>query len=273
MGTTADKLALLAGTKADIKAALTEKGRTPGDVFASYGDEVRAIETGGIDVKSIFEIKSNIESIEKEMFKHCFNLISVNFPNATSIGGHAFEQCYNLSTINFPMVASIGAWAFGGCTAHNTSFAFPSATYVGEYAFQSYQGQSIHLPVAESIGDSAFSTCNRITGIVFPAATNIGNNCFSNCTGIEKMDLVAATTIGYDAFLSCAALSTLILRASSVCILSHEKFFNTPISAGTGFIYVPQILIEAYKTAPIWSVYANQFRAIEDYPEITGGAK
>lgn len=43
---TADKLALLKATKADLKAALTEQGQTPGDVFETYPDLVRAIETG-----------------------------------------------------------------------------------------------------------------------------------------------------------------------------------------------------------------------------------
>lgn len=46
MGTTAEKLALLKTTKADMKAALTEQGQNPGDVFADYPDMVRAIQTG-----------------------------------------------------------------------------------------------------------------------------------------------------------------------------------------------------------------------------------
>lgn len=44
--TTADKLALLQATKADLKAALAEKGQTVGDVFSTYPAAVRAIETG-----------------------------------------------------------------------------------------------------------------------------------------------------------------------------------------------------------------------------------
>lgn len=47
MGTTADKFNKLAQTKADLKAALAEKGQTVGDVFADYPAAVRAIETGG----------------------------------------------------------------------------------------------------------------------------------------------------------------------------------------------------------------------------------
>lgn len=45
--TTADKLALLQATKANLKAALAEKGQTVGDVFSTYPAAVRAIGTGG----------------------------------------------------------------------------------------------------------------------------------------------------------------------------------------------------------------------------------
>lgn len=47
MSTTADKLNLLLATKKDIKAAITEKGQTVGDVFSTYADKIRAIQTGG----------------------------------------------------------------------------------------------------------------------------------------------------------------------------------------------------------------------------------
>lgn len=47
MGTTADKLQKLADTKADLKAALAEKGQTVGDVFSEYPAAVRAISSGG----------------------------------------------------------------------------------------------------------------------------------------------------------------------------------------------------------------------------------
>ena len=47
MGTIADKLNKALANKADIKAALIEKNRTPNDNMSTYGDEIRAIETGG----------------------------------------------------------------------------------------------------------------------------------------------------------------------------------------------------------------------------------
>ena len=66
----------------------------------------------------------------------------------------------------------------------------------------------------------------------------------------------------------------LVLPGETVCAVSSVTILsNTPIASGTGYIYVPSVLIEQYKVATNWVVYAAQIRAIEDYPEITGGAK
>jgi hypothetical protein len=59
MGTTAEKLAKLAATKADLKAAIIEKGQTVGDVFSDYPDAVRAIETGSkVPLEAVTQLKA-----------------------------------------------------------------------------------------------------------------------------------------------------------------------------------------------------------------------
>ena len=55
-------------------------------------------------------------------------------------------------------------------------------------------------------------------------------------------------------------------------LANTNAFTNTPIKSGAGYIYVPAALVDSYKAATNWSVYADQIRAIEDYPDITGGA-
>ena len=81
------------------------------------------------------------------------------------------------------------------------------------------------------------------------------------------------TSIGTYAFYSCSALVTVILRyTDAVCTLAGTNAFtSTPIASGTGYIYVPSALIDSYKAATNWSTYADQIRAIEDYPDICGG--
>lgn len=124
----------------------------------------------------------------------------------------------------------------------------------------------------ESIGEGAFLNCYALTSVSFPVATSIGSSAFWNCSALTTIDFPAATSIGDNAFASCSALTTLILRSEIMATLNAKNAFNnTPIKTRTGYIYVPAILVDTYKTDTNWSTYANQIRAIEDYPEITGG--
>lgn len=51
-------------------------------------------------------------------------------------------------------------------------------------------------------------------------------------------------------------------------IVAH---LNAESDSGAGYIYVPSALLDGFKQATNWSVFSSQFRAIEDYPDITGG--
>lgn len=46
---------------------------------------------------------------------------------------------------------------------------------------------------------------------------------------------------------------------------------ETAIENGTGYVYVPSALVDSYKITAPWSSMASKIRAIEDYPDITGG--
>lgn len=79
------------------------------------------------------------------------------------------------------------------------------------------------------------------------------------------------TYIDNSVFAKCTELVTLILRSETlVPLASVTVFTQTPMASGTGYIYVPSDLVDSYKSATNWSAYADQIRAIEDYPEITG---
>ena len=145
----------------------------------------------------------------------------------------------------------IGVYAFYNCTAL-TAADFPEATYIGVYAFRG---------------------CVALITADFPAATSIGENAFDSCSSLHTADFPAATSIGGSAFYGCNALTALILRnTEQVCELGGTSAFtNTPIASGTGYIYVPAALVDSYKAAAMWSTYADQIRAIEDYPDICGG--
>ena len=95
---------------------------------------------------------------------------------------------------------------------------------------------------------------------------------FMGCSKLEKIDFDVLEEIKDADFYQCSALTTVIIRTPSVCTMSGSGVFtSTPIESGTGYIYVPAALVDSYKAATNWSVYADQIRAIEDYPDICGG--
>ena len=146
-------------------------------------------------------------------------------------------------------------------------------TALANNAFQGWKTlKAIHLPNLVTIGQYAFQGCSGIKEFVFPKAVTVGNSAFAYASGPTKADLGAVTSIGSSAFDYTNKLTALIIRTNSVCALANANAFNnTLIKSGTGYIYVHASLENSYKSATNWATYASQIRAIEDYPEITGG--
>ena len=123
-----------------------------------------------------------------------------------------------------------------------------------------------------AVAGQAFWGCTSLKELILPNVETLSTNSVRGCTALLKVDFGnKVRTINTNVFYGCTKLTTLILRANSVCSLgATSAFTDTPIEGGTGYIYVPSALVESYKTATRWSTYANQFRAIEDYPDICG---
>jgi len=153
---------------------------------------------------------------------------------------------------------------------------------VGNYAFYYCERLTkVYLPETVTFGNGAFSNTkiSKLSskesgnGVLYaPKIDIIGSTCFRNCSYLTTIDLDLFISIGTLAFEKCSKLDTVILRDNSNSELSNiNAFNNTPIASGTGYIYVPAVQVDYYKSATNWVTYANQIRAIEDYPEITGG--
>ena len=96
---------------------------------------------------------------------------------------------------------------------------------------------------------------------------------FMGCSNLAKIDFDVLEEMKDADFYECSALTAVIIRSPAVCTMSTSNAFKlTPIASGTGYIYVPAALVDSYKAATNWSVYADQIRAIEAYPDICGGA-
>lgn len=97
---------------------------------------------------------------------------------------------------------------------------------------------------------------------------SIARRSFYSCTKLITADFPNLSgSITTQAFQDCKALAALILRNNAVVSLAATNVFlgATLITSGTGYIYVPRAVMEEYQIATNWSVYADQFRALEDY--------
>ena len=192
--------------------------------------------------------------------------------DALTVGEYACYECTELTEVNMPLVTSIGKAAFSNCTKM-TSLSMPMLEEAGSNVFQGCsQLTKASLPLLTVAENYAFRDCVNLVSVDLHSLANVSAGAFWGCSQLTRVDLPAASQISAGAFRDCSLLDTVILRKEdAICTLSNTNAFNgTPIASGTGFVYVPTALVDSYKTAAVWSTYANQVRAIEDYPDITG---
>ena len=266
----------LKNAKAAIKTTIENQGvYVPNETLLDgMASRIEYINTDIID-RSIRKISNNnVKYVGTYAFHGCPNLTTVNFPAVTRINVYAFNDCSSLTTLNFPAVTYIGYYAFYGCKKLTTAD-FPLISRINESTFRKCSSlTTLNFPAVTHIDGSAFSDCSSLTTLNFPAVTYIDRSAFSNCSSLTTANFPAVTNIDNAAFWKCSSLTALILRSETMAVLKYTNVFNdTPIYSGTGYIYVPAALIDSYKTATNWTQYANQFRAIEDYPDICGGAE
>lgn len=123
--------------------------------------------------------------------------------------------------------------------------------------------------ISVSIRQQAFRACSALASVNFPNVTSVALGAFWQCTALAKADFASCVTFANNAFYGCTALSALILRCTDqLCTITGTPFAGSAIANGTGYIYVPAVLLSTYKSDSAWSAYAAQIREIESYPEI-----
>ena len=121
------------------------------------------------------------------------------------------------------------------------------------------------------IGRYGLSNCTKLTSVVLPAVQITNANAMLSCSALTKADFSNLQHIQHSTFYGDKKFATLIIRTQAVAKLDATSAFkDTLIASGKGYVYVPSALVDSYKSATNWSTYANQIRAIEDYPDITG---
>ena len=124
------------------------------------------------------------------------------------------------------------------------------------------------LPAVTNI--AAYAMCyDRSCGDLYMQnLDSISEYAFFNNVNLEKLDAGKLTLIESAAFRNATNFATLIIRnTNSVATLSATSAFTgTKIAGGTGYVYVPDALVDNYKSATNWSTYANQIKGLSELP-------
>ncbi|MED9913732.1 MAG: leucine-rich repeat domain-containing protein [Acutalibacteraceae bacterium] len=220
------------------------------DSAKGFGDAVDAITGGGADhsaedaiiTRSISGAYSNdrITTVGACAFLGCQALTAIDLPNVTQVKRNAFESCPLLQTINLPKVTDLGGWVFTNSAIQQADF-----------------------PLVTTIGDGCFQKAIYLTSANLPLVTTLPADAFRN-SPIQTADFAAVININRTAFTDCLNLETLIIRTPSVCVISDISIAlrGSKIASGTGYIYVPDDLVDSYKAATNWVALANQIKPI-----------
>lgn len=224
----------------DVSTVLTEQENLISELQELLRVKSSGGSGGGTDTRfvdcamgTLTEVNDDtITKTRQYAFSHNSSLVTVNLPNLTSIEQSVFRYCSNLEAVYCPKLpGNLPAYVFQNC----------------------YKLKTVNVPNVIGMTTSVFQDCRQLERLELGNISSIsGTNTFKNCTN----------------------LTTLIIRrtgTSATTLGNVNSFTGTPIESGTGYIYVPSALLDAYKTATNWSTYASQIRAIEDYPDICGG--
>lgn len=157
-----------------------------------------------------------------------------------------------------------------------------SVTSIGSHAFQYCSSlTSVKLPELTTAGEMAFLGSVNLKELCFPKLLSLPQYMFSGCNNVETLDFPILENIGSGAFYLCFLLKKLILRNEETpVVLSRNGSFTycyhitgevneifNPDGAKDGYIYVPDVLVDSYKTDQYWKFVASQIKPLSELPE------
>ena len=233
---------------AAIAAAIRAKNKSTQTYLPSeMAAAINAISTGSFEDEIITReisgtyTNDRITKTGEAAFQSCKKLTEVNLPNVTFVEHYSFYRCSALDSISIPKMTSARDYAFAGTAIKNASWS--NISYVGWNCFQDTKS---------------------LVSVEFPKLKSLNWYAFKN-SSIQRAEFAILTTITNYSFMNCTNFDTLILRASTLCTLGNTAALqNTKIAAGTGYIYVPDKLVDSYKAATNWVTYADQIKPISE---------
>lgn len=228
-----DRTKLDAAMRATADAIREKQGNSLPMVWDEY--------TGFEIPVSAIDLDARAKTVEDEFLLGTY--ANVDNDRVTSIVSNALRNMPGLKTVKVDNVETIGEYAMYSCASLTKCHAAKATTLAGGVFY----------------GDT------RLVDVVLTAAETIGVNCFYACRGLTTLELPSVNSIGNNAFNGCNSLKRLII-GTDLCTIGTGAFTGTPIANGDGYIYVPDVMVEAYKAATNWSDYASKIKGLSEVP-------
>ena len=289
MGTIAEKLTYLNGTKTAIKGALQNRGVTVSDTdtFRSYADKVGQIGETVEKTKFGASIDTWIGNVdENETLNGIIWRGALNFVGVKRIGYRAlpytFYERTNITNVDLSSVQSVGeygmTYAFGNCIGI-TNVDLSSLQSVGRhgvnYTFLGCKNiTNVDLSSVQSVDyygmSYTFKGCTSLTSIDLSSLQSVGDNgmcnAFEGCTGLTSIDLSSVQSVGesgmYNAFANCTGITT-ISFPSLTSVLTNSFGISAYNGVFKGCTALAEIHFRAdmQTTIEAMSQYANKWGA------------
>ena len=195
-------------------------------------------------------------------------LTEVDDDRITTLKNYAFYNDVIVESIRLENLSSLNTGVFGGCKALKI-LDLPNVRniYGGSCIANCDSLEYLNLPLLQGTSASSIiANAISLKEVNFPSLTTCGGSFLSGCKVLETIDFGSIIVINATAFQNCSALKSVIIRTTSkVCELRNTNAFaGSGIANGTGFVYVPDNLVDSYKTATNWSTYASQIKSLSE---------
>ena len=158
-----------------------------------------------------------------------------------------------------------------------------NVTQMSYFTSDAEQLQSVDFTEFKATGlvdiNRAFNSCGSLTvldlgGMNTSKVTNMSSMA-NSCRALKYVNLsgwtTEALTNNSSMFQFSQKLEAVVIDSPSLFRLTRANAFNgTPISgnyATKGYVYVPDDLVDEYKSATNWTTYANQIKPLSELPQ------
>ena len=265
----------IVGTGCNTKEKVVQYGNSEGDV----GSGLDSTWSGGeVYVPNTYN-GLPVLAINKFAFKGITNITGLYIQEGiTHIGIEILNGCYNVETLSLPFISSKKEYENAYDSVYPLSYTFGETSFSDSYQESSQKSYKVD----ESSGTYYYGYVpNKLTkftingGYIRPYSF-YGLRLVKEIILKENIDYSLSTKT----FGKCYSLIKLVIDTNELIPLKSSEAFTScyhilgtvnstynPNGDKDGYIYVPDSLVENYKSATNWSTYATQIKPLSELEE------